>query len=50
VSCPSLLATVLHQLGIDHHRLSYRHNGRDETLTDSPVTGARVASELLDQS
>lgn len=47
VSCPSLLATVLHLVGIDHERLSYRHNGRDETMTDAPVTGARVVTELL---
>jgi len=47
VSCPSLLATLLHQFGIDHTRLAYRHNGRDETLTDAPVTGARVVHELL---
>jgi hypothetical protein len=49
VTCPSLLATVLHQLGLDHTRLAYRHNGRDETLTDAPVTGARVVEELLDK-
>ncbi len=48
VSCPSLLATLLHQLGLDHTRLTYRHNGREETLTDPPVTGARVVTELLD--
>jgi hypothetical protein len=47
VNCPSLLATLLHQLGLDHTRLAYRHNGRDETLTDAPVTGARVVHELL---
>jgi hypothetical protein len=47
VSCQSLLATLLHQLGLDHTRLSYRHHGRDETLTDAPVTGARVVGELL---
>jgi Protein of unknown function (DUF1501) len=47
VSCPSLLATLLHQLGLDHERLGYRHNGRVETLTDAPVTGARVVRELL---
>jgi hypothetical protein len=47
VSCPSLLATLLHQLGLDHRRLGYRHNGREETLTDAPVTGARVVGELL---
>ena len=34
VNCPSLLATLMHQLGIDHTRLTYPHQGRDETLTD----------------
>jgi len=47
VSCPSLLATLLHQLGLDHKRLAYRHHGREETLTDAPVSGARVLAELL---
>ncbi len=47
VSCPDLHATLLHQLGLDHHRLSYRHHGRDERLTDPEVTGARVLEELL---
>jgi hypothetical protein len=47
VSCPSLLATLLHQVGLDHTRLAYRNNGREETLTDAPVTGARVVSEIL---
>ena len=27
-------ATILHLLGIDHHRLTYRHAGRDFRLTD----------------
>ena len=27
-------ATILHLLGLDHTRLTYRHNGRDERLTD----------------
>ena len=34
-------ATILHLLGLDHERLTIRHNGRDERLTDvsgSPVT------------
>ena len=47
VSCPDLLATILHQLGLDHDRLTYRHHGREETLTDSPVSNARVVRELL---
>lgn len=29
-----LHATILHLLGMDHERLTYRHNGRDERLTD----------------
>ena len=27
-------ATILHQLGLDHTRLTYRHNGIDRRLTD----------------
>jgi hypothetical protein len=34
-------------LGLDHERLSYFHNGREETLTDPAVTKARVVDELL---
>ena len=29
-----LQATVLHSLGIDHERLTYRYQGRDFRLTD----------------
>jgi hypothetical protein len=29
-----LNATILHQLGIDHTRLTYRSQGRDFRLTD----------------
>ncbi len=29
-----LNATILHQLGVDHERLTYRHQGRDFRLTD----------------
>ncbi len=29
-----LHATVLHQLGMDHERLTFRHAGRDFRLTD----------------
>jgi len=39
-----LHATVLHLLGIDHQRLTFRHAGRDFRLTD--VAG-RVISEAL---
>jgi hypothetical protein len=47
VSCPDLLATILHQLGLDHDRLKYLHHGREESLTDSPVTDAHVVRDLL---
>ena len=39
-----LHATMLHQLGIDHERLTYRHAGRDFRLTD--VYG-RVVKEVI---
>lgn len=42
--CYDLHATVLHLLGIDHERLTFRHNGIDRRLTD--VHG-RVIRELL---
>jgi hypothetical protein len=50
VSVPDLHATVLHQLGLDHTRLVYRHHGSDETLTDARLTNARVVRELLDNT
>ncbi len=39
-----LHATILHLLGLDHTRLTYRHGGRDYRLTD--VAG-RVVTEIL---
>lgn len=42
-----LHATLLRALGLDHNRLTYPHEGRDDTLTDSVVTNARVVPELL---
>jgi hypothetical protein len=47
VGVPDLHATILHQLGLDHERLTFPHAGRPETLTDADVTGARVVSELI---
>ncbi len=44
VSINDLHATVLHLLGMDHERLTYRSNGRDFRLTD--VAG-RVVDEIL---
>jgi uncharacterized protein (DUF1501 family) len=39
-----LNATILHQLGIDHKRLTYRFQGRDYRLTD--VHG-KVVTDIL---
>jgi uncharacterized protein DUF1501 len=47
VHVTDLFATLLHQLGLDHNKLTYRHHGRNETLTDSPVTGAKVVGDLI---
>ena len=32
--CYDFHATMLHLLGIDHERLTFRHNGSDRRLTD----------------
>ena len=37
-------ATILHQLGLDHTRLTYRYSGRDFRLTDVEGT---VIKDLL---
>ena len=42
--CYDLHATILHQLGIDHTKLTFRHNGTDRRLTD--VHG-EVIQELI---
>jgi uncharacterized protein (DUF1501 family) len=42
-----LHATLLHALGLDHNRLTYHHEGRPDTLTDSVVTDAEVKAALL---
>ncbi len=39
-----LHATILHLLGIDHERLTFTHNGRDERLTD---TAGKVVRAIL---
>ena len=44
VSVHDLHATILHLLGLDHTKLTYRFNGRDFRLTD--VSG-RLIRELL---
>ena len=47
VSVHDIHATILHQMGIDHERLTFRHGGRDQRLTD--VEGV-VLKELLKDS
>jgi hypothetical protein len=49
VSVPDLHGTILHQLGFDHRRLAFIHHGRPETLTDAPLTKARVVAEILER-
>ncbi len=44
IYCYDLHATILHLLGIDHERLTFRHNGANRRLTD--VHG-RVLTEVL---
>lgn len=39
-----LQATLLHCLGFDHEKLTYRHQGRDFRLTG---VGGRVVKEIL---
>ena len=39
VGLKGLFATILHQLGLDHDRLTYERHGREETLIDSVATG-----------
>lgn len=40
-------ATLLHTLGLDHHRLTFPHEGRAASLTDEEVTHARIVPALL---
>jgi hypothetical protein len=47
VRVPDLHATLLAALGLDHERLTFPHDGRDDSLTDTAVTDARVIAELL---
>jgi hypothetical protein len=47
VTVHDLHATLLEALGLDHRRLTYPHDGRDDSLSDSDVTHARVVRELI---
>jgi hypothetical protein len=42
-----LHATLLHALGLDHERLTFPHDGREDSLTDTAVSRARVVRGLL---
>jgi uncharacterized protein DUF1501 len=44
ISVNDFHATMLHLLGLDHEKLTYRHSGRDERLTD--VAGQVVEAAL----
>jgi hypothetical protein len=44
VSVHDLHATILHLMGLDHERLTYRYAGRDFRLTDVEGT---VLREIL---
>jgi hypothetical protein len=45
VTMPDFHATILHLLGLDHTRLTYRHAGRDFRLTD--VSGEVIEAILV---
>jgi uncharacterized protein (DUF1501 family) len=47
VTVHDLQATLLNALGLDHRRLTYPHDGREDSLTDADVTKARVVHELI---
>jgi len=48
MSVLDLLATILHQVGLDHTRLTYKHNNLEESLTDARTTDASIVGELLE--
>jgi hypothetical protein len=47
VTVHDLHATLLHTLGIDHQKLSLENDGRQTSLTDAEVTGAKIVPDLL---
>jgi hypothetical protein len=47
VRVPDLHATLLHALGLDHEKLTFPHDGREDSLTDAGVTKARLIPQLL---
>ncbi|MFM7073855.1 MAG: DUF1501 domain-containing protein, partial [Planctomycetota bacterium] len=49
VGIHDLHATMLQCLGLDHQRLAFEHNGRNETLTDADLTRAKVVNDLIEK-
>ncbi|HXT58401.1 MAG TPA: DUF1501 domain-containing protein [Pirellulales bacterium] len=47
VGVHDLHATLLHALGLDHARLAYPHEGRNDSLTDVEVSHAKIVPALL---
>jgi hypothetical protein len=47
VSVHDLQATLLHALGLDHRRVTYPYEGRNDSLTDAEVTKAKIVPSLL---
>jgi hypothetical protein len=47
VTVHDLHATLLHTLGLDHRSQHFPHEGRNTSLTDAEVTGARIVPALL---
>ena len=47
VSVPNMIATVCHQMGLDHRAVRFSQGGRLETPADVTVTGAEVMGDLL---
>ena len=42
-----MIATVCHQLGLDHRKVQFPHGGRLETPSDVTVTGAKPVAGLV---
>jgi hypothetical protein len=47
VGVPDLFATVLHQMGLDHERVTYNVHGFSENVTDTRANNARVVAEMI---
>ena len=47
VTIHDLHATLLHALGLDHHKLTFPNDGRPASLSDADVTDAKVIPQLL---